>query len=134
VTYRELRRRHLCTRCRRRRARAGRTKCATCAVQQADSDRVGHQRRKYKLAPGEFEQMWRAQGRRCPACRRRKVRAVVDHHHGKRPYVRVLLCGTCNRCEGFLKRMGLTTHAQLSHWADAMYTVRTVFRWDKRSR
>jgi hypothetical protein len=128
VTYRSLVRRRRCTRCRRRAARRGLTKCAVCAVRLAYTDRVGHLRREYKLSPEEHGRMFRGQNKKCWVCGRRNVRLVVDHDHRRRR-VRALLCDTDNKVEGLLAKIGVRTLRQLEMWALRMAALRTEARW-----
>lgn len=124
MTYRSLVRRRRCTRCRRRPARRGRTKCTACAVALKASDRAGHLRRQYRLTDAEHAQMRRAQKERCFVCRRPLWRDEVDHDH-RTGHVRALVCGPCNRAEG-LQAM---TRTNVLRWAYGVLALRTVARW-----
>jgi Recombination endonuclease VII len=128
VTYKTLVRRRRCTRCRRRTARRGKTKCAECAVRLAHTDRVGNLRRKYKLSPEEHGRLYRSQKKQCWVCGRRNVRLVVDHDHRRRR-VRALVCDTDNKVEGLLMKIGVRTLRQLETWALRMAVLRTEARW-----
>ena len=70
------------------------SRCKACASKAAHENRVTDQ---YGLRPGEYDEMFVAQGRRCAICRGRPimVRLAVDHDHrtGTR---RGLLESKCN--------------------------------------
>ena len=84
-------------------------RCATChrerrkaARQAAHELRVG---KVYGLKPGQYEELYEAQGGVCYICRRasgKTKRLAVDHDH-KTGYVRGLLCGPCNKILGHLR-------------------------------
>jgi len=59
--------------------------------------------RKYGLAPGEFEKMWKKQKGRCACCGKRAKRLIVDHDHQTNE-VRGLLCYRCNMGLGHYER------------------------------
>jgi hypothetical protein len=63
-------------------------------------NRSGYLRRKYGLAPAEFDFLVVAQAGRCAICNREDGKELrVDHDH-KTGIVRGLLCGSCNRAMG----------------------------------
>jgi len=70
------------------------SRCKACASKAAHENRVTDQ---YGLAPGQYDEMFIAQGRRCAICRGRPimVRLAVDHDH-KTDKVRGLLETKCN--------------------------------------
>lgn len=74
----------------------------------ADRERRHDQRiaSRYRgLAPGDYERIWEAQGRRCAVCWRRlttaKKRPPLDHHHGQN-WPRGILCQKCNAFIGWI--------------------------------
>ena len=65
--------------------------------------RRSHLQRTYGITPEELEELWEAQGSRCPLCKASEVpERHVDHDHesGK---IRGVLCGPCNRALGFFR-------------------------------
>jgi hypothetical protein len=124
VTYQSLVQQRRCTRCRRRAARRGRTKCTACAARLRVTDQAGKLRREYDLTPGELRQMRRAQKDKCFVCRRRVRRGEVDHDH-RTGRTRAWVCGPCNRAEGLQAMTGVN----VVRWAYGVLALRTVARW-----
>jgi hypothetical protein len=91
-----------CKKCHRNRAERfytssrGKT-CSDC--RKAGASRTRHELRvqsTYGLGPGEYEQLFQAQGGKCAICGgSRRYRLAVDHDH-KTNLVRGLLCRMCN--------------------------------------
>ena len=132
MTYRELRRRRRCTRCRRRAARPGRTKCRVCANALKLTDSIGARRRRYGAAPADVHQLIEDQGGRCPICGRRvDDRSALDHEHQTKELRGVLCPHPCNSAIG-------KTDEALFRFADGVrqyasqrrrvLTVRSCFR------
>jgi hypothetical protein len=92
----------VCTRCERNRnvkffsGPRGRV-CVTC--QKRSRSKASHETRvtaTYGLEPGEYDQLFQAQGGACAICGgKRRQRLSVDHDH-KSGLVRGLLCRMCN--------------------------------------
>ena len=84
-------------------------RCATChRAVKAARKAASHERnvgKAYGLKPGQYEQLYAAQGGVCFICQRAKgltKKLSVDHDH-ETEYVRGLLCGPCNKVLGHLR-------------------------------
>jgi Recombination endonuclease VII len=101
VTYKTLVRRRRCTRCRRRTARSGRTKCGVCAKALKLTDAIGARRRRYGATPTDVQQLIQNQGGRCPICGRCvDDRSALDHEHRTKELRGVLCPHPCNSAIG----------------------------------
>jgi len=101
VTYRSLVRRRRCTRCRRRTARPGRTKCGVCAKALKLTDSIGARRRRYAATPADVEKLIAGQAGRCPICGRCiDDRSALDHEHQTKELRGVLCPHPCNSAIG----------------------------------
>jgi len=68
------------------------------------ADMTPYALKKYGMTPDDWQQLFEAQGGRCPLCERRfgaRRGPVVDHDH-RTGLVRGLLCGHCNTLLGLL--------------------------------
>ena len=84
-------------------------RCATChRAVKAARKAASHERnvgKVYGLKPGQYEQLYAAQGGVCFICQRAKgltKKLSVDHDH-ETEYVRGLLCGPCNKVLGHFR-------------------------------
>jgi Recombination endonuclease VII len=101
VTYQSLVRRRRCTRCRRRAARPGRTKCWVCAKALKLTDAIGARRRRYGAAPSDVQKLIENQDGRCPICGRCvDDRSALDHEHRTKELRGVLCPHPCNSAIG----------------------------------
>jgi Recombination endonuclease VII len=101
MTYQTLVRRRRCTRCRRRAARPGRTKCRICAKALKTTDSIGARRRRYGATPADLQKLIEGQGGRCPICGRCvDDRSALDHEHQTKELRGVLCPHPCNSAIG----------------------------------
>jgi hypothetical protein len=118
MTYQTLVRRRRCTRCRRRAARRGRTKCGVCAKALKLTDSIGARRRRYGASPSDVEKLIAGQGGRCPICGRCiDDRSALDHEHQTKELRGMLCPHPCNSAIGktdealFRFEQGVTRYA-----------------------
>lgn len=70
-----------------------------------EAARVLRLEKTYGLKPGQYEELYAAQGGFCAICKRARgltKKLAVDHDH-ETGYVRGLLCGPCNKILGHLR-------------------------------
>jgi hypothetical protein len=97
--YQSLVRRRRCTRCRRRRARAGKTKCARCAIALKVTDALGARRRKYGASASDVQRLIESQGGKCFCGKRVDHSDALDHEWETRD-LRGVLCPAHNSVIG----------------------------------
>jgi hypothetical protein len=97
--YRRLRRKGICVRCRRRRARTGKTKCAPCAKALKVTDALGARLRKYGASPSDVERLLECQDGKCFCGKRVDHSDALDHEWETRD-LRGVLCSPHNSVIG----------------------------------
>jgi hypothetical protein len=97
--YRRLRRDGICVRCRRRRARTGKTKCAVCARALKVTDALGARRRKYGASADDVQRLINNQDGKCFCGKPVDHSGALDHEWKTRD-LRGVLCPPHNSVIG----------------------------------
>jgi hypothetical protein len=99
AAYRCLRRANKCTRCRRRAARPGLTKCSPCAKALKITDALGARRRKYGASANDVQRLIESQDGKCFCGKRVAHSDALDHEWETRD-LRGVLCPSHNSVIG----------------------------------
>jgi len=112
AAYRRLRRKRTCSRCRRRPARQGKTKCGVCASQLRATDSIGGRRRKYGATTADVHRLIDEQDGKCFCGKCVDPTDALDHEHETKD-LRGVLCPPHNAVIG-------RTDADLFNFADGV--------------